>query len=335
MLTENQISDLIAMRLPEKEARQYLLKLTPDKISLALLSSIVHAVRETCVDKSGVLTKLGHDAIDCCGTGGSGLSHFNTSTVVAFVLAAAGVKVVKFGNRAASGSSGSFDFLQALGIGFREAGGQSDPINEAEEIAGSCNLIFLYAPSFYPVLAEFAKLRKAVGVRTVFNFIGPLLNPTDPAYRLLGVSELQMQHLLATFLKQEDKTDLALVVRAENGLDELNPSGVNDLIYINKHDFRQTTFVGTTEIDIPQCESKLTVEDNAAIAQKIFSQADDSSIYFEMVALNAGAGLSLVGKADSIEDGRLMARKIIKDGLVQKKFEECKKVYGKFAKCSS
>lgn len=337
MLTERQIHDLIAMRLPEPEARQYLLELTPDKIGLGLLTSIVNAVRKTCIDESGSLAELGRNSIDCCGTGGSGLSHFNTSTLVAFVLAAADVKVVKFGNRAASGNSGSFDFLQALGVGFCQPNCEPniDPVYETKEIAESCNLLFLYAPAFYPVLAKFADLRRQVGVRTIFNFIGPLLNPTQPSHRLLGVSDSQMQHLLASFLKQENKTDAAFVVRAQNGLDELNPCGSNDLIYIDRDKFEEITFRSTTDVKDEDAPNKLTVNDNVAIAQKIISADDDSSIYFEMVVLNAGAALNLVGRCDSIEAGKIIAKQLIKDGLMQKQFEKCMRAYAKFAKCSS
>src|SRR5262249_50858772 len=138
--------------------------------------SIVEAVRG-----------LGVGAIDCCGTGGSGSGKFNTSTAVAFVLAAAGLKVIKFGNRSASGSSGSVDFLMKCGF---PTSIKSDAV---ETIFERTNVLFLNARDVYPAVGSLAEIRKKIGKPSILNYIGPLLNPARPSFRILGVSHPLMQ----------------------------------------------------------------------------------------------------------------------------------------------
>ena len=155
--------------------------------------------------------------IDCCGTGGSGKEHFNTSTAIAFVLAAGGLKTAKFGNKAATGKSGSFDFLQALGLPLI-----TKP-QHSYEIMAETNLCFLFAPVYYPHLAHLTKVRSKLGKATAFNFVGPLLNPVNPGIKYIGTFCPDIQRAMADYYLLYSKETKAFIVRAFSGLDELDP----------------------------------------------------------------------------------------------------------------
>ncbi|HEY9869656.1 MAG TPA: anthranilate phosphoribosyltransferase, partial [Candidatus Obscuribacterales bacterium] len=227
MLTQRDVDTLINLRLSEAEIREHLLGLTPECIDARTLEMFVNALRRT-VEDTGSWPQGGlPDTIDCSGTGGSGLSHFNTSTASAFVLAAGGLRVAKFGNRAMTSSSGSFDFLQAIGF----------PLGLPPEVIPAMldqnGIVFLFAPQFYPVLAKFTSVRRALAVKTIFNFLGPLLNPARPAYRVLGVPDSYMQSLLADYLSRSPELKKALIVRGESGLDEIEAYASTDIIEVD------------------------------------------------------------------------------------------------------
>ncbi|MBX9690829.1 MAG: hypothetical protein K2Z81_00485, partial [Cyanobacteria bacterium] len=190
------------------------------------------------------LKNMGEGAIDCCGTGGSGINKFNVSTTVAFVLAADGLPVIKFANRSASGKSGSVDFLEALGVA------TSVPASTYERILAKTNLLFLNAQDVYPQMRSLAPLRRKIGKPTIFNYIGPLLNPTKPSFRLLGVSNLNMLEVMARYLSAyEPRLKRALLVHSQSGLDELDPFNANASMLVNRS--RSTDSGSTDERAIP------------------------------------------------------------------------------------
>ncbi len=174
-----------------------------------------------------VVKTLGRDAIDVCGTGGSGVSKFNTSTTVAFILAGLGVKVTKFGNRSATSRSGSVDFLESLGFSNNVKG------TSYERVFQATDLVFLNAQSFFPQLAQIKGKRQALGHASIFNYLGPLLNPAQPAYRLLGVSDAHMQTIMDRHLQNDKTTIRALTVRADI-IDELLPFTQNSISLIDR-----------------------------------------------------------------------------------------------------
>src|SRR5207248_2036141 len=161
---------------------------------------------------------VGRDVLDTCGTGGDGSGTFNISTAVAFVAAAAGVRVVKHGNRAASGRTGSADVLRELGL----------PIDAGPGWAARCldevGLAFCFAPHFHPALTRLADLRRRLGVRTMLNSLGPLANPARAAYQLIGVGRTDMLNTLAAALASLG-TRHAIVVASADGLDEVSLGG--------------------------------------------------------------------------------------------------------------
>jgi anthranilate phosphoribosyltransferase len=165
------------------------------------------------------------DAVDTCGTGGDGLGTFNLSTAAALVAAAAGVKVVKHGNRAASSKCGSADLLEAAGV--RLALGPA----AARRVFEECGFVFLFAPAYHPALAPIAPVRRALGIRTIFNFLGPLCNPGRVKRQLLGVSDAKRLADYAQVLRALGCAHGA-VVHGAGGADELMLDGPNLLIWI-------------------------------------------------------------------------------------------------------
>ncbi len=328
MLTPEYIQKMIRLELPERELKESLLALTPDKIDLETLKTFVETISATCIE--GIPTSSSNEYIDCSGTGGSGISCYNTSTAVAFVLAATGLTVTKFGNRAVSSKSGSFDLLEALGFS------PVIPVNELENLLQETNLVFLFAPQVYPSLAQLAGIRKALGVKTIFNYIGPLLNPFQPTYRLMGVSNQAMQNVVADYLSNYVKPQKALIVRTENNLDELSPYSPITLIEV-AGDRSNRTIYETTTINKNKAQDtlqSLTPAEGAKALVKLFEGKDNASDYYELVCLNAGAGLYAAQRAGSIEDGCMQAQQLLKDGSVMQKLEQLRRAYARFNKCA-
>jgi len=311
MLDTAQIEDFLNLRLPEAQTLEILAALTPENITLPLLKQIIDAMKPMAL----AIPTLSTAVLDCCGTGGSGVSHFNTSTASAFVLAAGGVPVVKFGNRAMSSLSGSFDFLEALGLP------AEIPLERLPDILETWGVAFLYAPQCYPALGRFNALRRQLGVRTVFNFIGPLLNPVNPAFRVLGVSHPGMQTMLAEYLTQH--TQKALVVRGEPTLDEINPNGKTMLVEVFSDQITQRIFDS-------QHTTVYQPTDNALLFEKIIAGEETDSWAHRAICLNAGAGFYVAGKTDSIETGAELAAELIKDHDVQAVLSQCRRAYADF-----
>lgn len=323
-LSEQEISDLIHLKIPEADARELLTQLTPDRISVQLLHQLIQAIRQTAVHVPAISEKV----LDCCGTGGSGQAHFNTSTSIAFVLAAGGVPVVKFGNRAMSSQSGSFDFLEQLG--FPAQG----PLEATPQLLDECGLAFLYAPQCYPALAPFNQLRKSMKLCTVFNFLGPLLNPVEPAYRLLGISHSRMQHIMAEYLKQhQPNLERAFLVHAplqnELGLDELSVSGTTHILDL-EGEIVHKELVQLCEAPGTLFDSH-TPEQNVGIFNALIQGDMTQSVYHQMLCLNAGAGFAVAGKSVCIDDGVAYAAELLMHGKVQETLERCRRAYANYA----
>ena len=160
--------------------------------------------------------------VDTCGTGGDGADTFNISTAVAFTAAACSVKVAKHGNRSASGKVGSADVLEGLGLNLKA------PLPTVVEALPVAGVTFLFAPAWHPALVNLAPLRRSLGVRTVFNLLGPLVNPLQPQAQVLGVARPELLDPMAGALQQLG-LERAVVVHGAGGLDEASLAGVNDL----------------------------------------------------------------------------------------------------------
>lgn len=174
--------------------------------------------------------------LDTCGTGGDGLSSVNLSTAAAIVVAACGIPVVKHGNRAASGNSGSSDVLTALGV-------SADP---APDRLATCltelNIAFLFAPRFHPGLVRLAPIRRQLPFRTLFNLVGPLCNPASPAFQLVGSTDERRSRLLAAVLARMPHVRRAAVVTGSDGLDEVTLAGPTHALIVEAGTIRDETW---------------------------------------------------------------------------------------------
>jgi anthranilate phosphoribosyltransferase len=251
------------------------------------------------------------DAIDTCGTGGDGTHSFNFSTAAAIVAAAAGCKVIKHGNRALSSSCGSADLLEALGIPL-----ELKP-RAAREVLERAGITFLFAPLYHPVLRAAAPVRKALGVRTIFNLLGPLLNPGRVRRQLLGVGERKRVEQLAQVLR-ELGVERALVVHGAGGADELTLAGDNVVEIVG--DLREQRFdahgLGLQSAPL----EALTGGDarfNAKRLGEVFDGAHDALA--DAVVLNSAAALVVAGRADRAADARDLAREQLDSGAAKRK----------------
>lgn len=248
--------------------------------------------------------------LDTCGTGGDGGVTFNVSTAVGLVLASLGVPVAKHGNRAVSSQSGSADVLEALDIPLQH---NSEGVRQALQTTG---FGFCFAPSFHPVLKEVASLRRALGVRTIFNLLGPLCNPAEVTHQLLGVYDRSLTPVLAEVLS-ELGTTAALVVSSEDGLDELSlaaPTQVSQL----KDGVIKTFLLTPEEAGLPrQSLAQLeggTAAQNAALLERIF--AGEKGAARDLVCYNAAAALWITGHAEDLRAGAALAGEALDQGRV-------------------
>ncbi|KKI99299.1 anthranilate phosphoribosyltransferase [Prochlorothrix hollandica] len=247
--------------------------------------------------------------VDTCGTGGDGASTFNISTAVAFVTAAAGVAVAKHGNRSASGKVGSADVLEALGINL---GASPDQIYGAVDAVG---ITFLFAPGWHPAMKAVVPLRKTLKVRTIFNLLGPLVNPLRPTGQVLGVSNSALVPILAEALNQLG-LEQAMVIHGREGLDEAGLGSVTDLAQLAGGQVQQSVLdpqsLGLTAAPLAALVGG-DVTENAAILQGVL-QGKGTPAQQDVVILNSALALQVGQKVDSLAAGVALARSVISSG---------------------
>ncbi len=258
------------------------------------------------------------ELMEIVGTGGDGAHSFNISTTSAFVLAAAGIKIAKHGNRAASSKCGTADCLEALGINI-----DLEP-SKCVELLEKVGMCFFFAQKYHTSMKYVGAIRKELGFRTVFNILGPLTNPARPSIQLLGVYDESLVEPLAQVLMSIGVKQ-GLVVFGQDKLDEISlstPTTVCDF-----KDGRYKTYVIKPEdFGIERCSKEDLVggtpEENAKITLDILNGQKGPKR--DTVLMNAGAGLYAAGKADSILDGIKLAADLIDSGAALKKLEELK-----------
>jgi anthranilate phosphoribosyltransferase len=256
-------------------------------------------------------------AVDTCGTGGDGRGTFNISTAAALVAAAGGAAIAKHGNRSVSSRSGSADVLAALGV----------PIEVEPEVAGRAldeiGIAFLFAPRLHPAMREVMPVRRALGVRTVFNLLGPLTNPAGAQAQVLGVYGRDKVELLARVLLELGARH-ALVVHGGDGLDEITTTGPTHVAEVRDGELRSFTIepedVGLARVPLAALAGG-TPEDNARVMEALLSGGGERALV-EVVALNAGAALWVGGRAASLRDGVELALALLAEGAGARKLAE-------------
>jgi len=250
-------------------------------------------------------------AVDTCGTGGDGAGTINVSTIAALVVAAHGVPVVKHGNRAASSLSGSADLLEAWGVVI-DLGAE-----DAAAVLADVGITFLFARSFHPAMRHVAPVRSALGVRTVFNLLGPLSNPAGVRRQVIGVPDERVGELVADALARLGHLR-ALVVRGDDGLDELTTTTTSRVWEVREGTVREWR-VDPSEFGIaPTTLDALRGGDvarNRVLADEIL--AGEGGPRADLVALNAGAALLVADVVDDLASGLELARAALADGAAR------------------
>lgn len=256
------------------------------------------------------------DTLEIVGTGGDRAGSFNISTTTAFVAAAAGIKVAKHGNRAASSKSGTADCLEALGANINL---EPEKCVSLLEDAGFC---FFFAQKYHTSMKYVGAIRRELGFRTVFNILGPLTNPIKPTRQLLGVYDEYLLEPLAKVLTSLGVKN-GMVVYGREKLDELSTAGETAVCEFNNGEYNSYVLTpeqfGLTRSTKQDLEGG-TPEENAKITRDILSGKDKGPKY-ETVLMNAGAALYISGKATDIADGIGKARELIDNGEALKAME--------------
>jgi len=259
---------------------------------------------------------INEPVVDTCGTGGDGLGTFNISTAAAFVVAACGLKVAKHGNRAMSSRCGSADVLEALGVKI-----DLNP-EQVQKCLEKVGIGFMLAPVFHPAMKYAAAPRKEVGIRTVFNILGPLTNPAGAKAQVLGVPEKGLTEKMAIVLKILG-CQHALVVHGEDGLDEITITGKTFISEMNKGSIRNYE-VTPEEIGLSRAKADSlkggSAKDNADLLRAILSGKKGAQR--DIVLMNAAAALVAGDKVAAIGQGIALAGEAIDNGAALHKVEE-------------
>jgi anthranilate phosphoribosyltransferase len=282
--------------------------------TLTEISAIAKAMRDMCIP---VKPQVDSELMDTCGTGG-GLSTFNISTAVAFVAAAAGIKVAKTGSRSSMILSGSADVLEALGIQINQS-----PTG-AEKLIEEVGIAFLYAPLFHPVMQKMIHPEKDLGIKTIFyTIIGPLINPASATRHVMGVYKPELLDMVTQVAADLGYTR-ALFVHGEDGMDEISLLGrtrVNEL----KNGSITSYEIVPEDLGLTRCKLNDiitgTPEANAIMIKDVFS-GKNKGPRRQAVILNAAGALMIGDKAASLKEGVALAKEIIDSGAAQNKLNE-------------
>ncbi|MAW35180.1 MAG: hypothetical protein CMQ81_03720 [Gammaproteobacteria bacterium] len=259
------------------------------------------------------------ELVDTCGTGGDGQNTFNISTASAIVAAAAGVKIAKHGNKSISSKSGSSDLLEFSGIN----------IDLDEEQAQKCfddnGITFMFAPKYHKAMKNVANVRKNIKTRTIFNLLGPLSNPANAKYQILGVYDKKLILPIAKVIKGLG-VKRAMVVHSEEGLDEISCEKDTYIAEVNENEISEYT-INPKEfgLEVLSLESLKvdSVEESYKIFMNMLENKDETAV--NIVSLNAGAAIYISGIKENLKEGIEFSKELIISGKALKKFEDLKK----------
>ncbi len=255
--------------------------------------------------------------LDTCGTGGSSAKTFNVSTASALVIAAAGVPVAKHGNVGVTSKAGSADVLRALGITVETS---------AESVSASLETIgigFMFAPLHHGATKRVAQVRRALGIRTIFNLLGPLTNPAGAPFQLIGVSDQTAVKRVAHALERLG-TQRSWVVRGNDGLDEITLSGTTTVFETSTGSVREFE-ISPEDFGLSRSPMDTlrggTADENASLIQQVLKGTRGDTA-LDIILANAGAGLFIAGESESLREGVEKARSAIESGAAWRKLEE-------------
>ncbi len=254
--------------------------------------------------------------IDTCGTGGDGSNTFNISTTAALIAASAGCCVAKHGNRSISSKCGSADILAGLGIKIEM------PPDNIKDCLGKNGFAFLFAPLFHPAMKSVAVPRKEIGIRTIFNLLGPLCNPAGVKRQVVGVCKKELLPVIAEVLKNL-KTEHSLVVHGADGIDEITNTTHTYVCEVNNGSVKNYTISPEDfGIGYSKPEELKVIDLNDGIASTLSVLKGSNGARTDIAVMNAGAAIYVSGLAESIGIGIEIAKGVIESGAVLKKVED-------------
>jgi len=315
--------------LKEEEAKKVMGEIMEGKATSAQIASFLTALKmkgETVAEITGFARTMLEKVdtfhikrdilIDTCGTGGDNLNTFNISTAVAFVVAGAGLTVAKHGNRALSSKCGSADVLEALGIKLML------PKEKLKQALEKIGIAFLFAPCHHPAMKYALAPRQEMGMRTVFNILGPLINPLGANVRLMGVHSSSLTEPLARVLKNLGVRS-AFVVRGEDGLDEISITARTKITELKEGEIK-TYYIQPKDFGIKRASLKEInggdKEENAHILKEIFT--GEKGPKRDIVLINTAACLVAAKRARTLKEGVEVAEDSIDSGKAQEKLQE-------------
>ena len=309
---EEVMNEIMEGKASDVQKSAYLTALSMKGETIDEITASAAGMRAHCI-------KLLHnlDVLEIVGTGGDGSNSFNISTTSSLVIAAGGVPVAKHGNRAASSKSGAADVLETLGVKITLTPERS------AEILKKINICFLFAQNYHIAMKYVAPIRKELGIRTVFNILGPLSNPAGANMELMGVYDQSLVEPLAQVMANLG-VNRGMVVYGQDSLDEISMCAPTSVCEIRDGKF--TSYEITPEqFGYERCEKGAltggTPAENAEITKAIL-KGEEKGPKRQAVCLNAGAALYIAGKAASIEEGVKLAESLIDSGAALKKLEE-------------
>lgn len=289
------------------EQVEFLKDFTPEKVT----AEDVKIFAEFMMRNMSAKLKM-HDAIDVCGTGGSGLPRINTSTISAFILAELGVGVAKHGNKAASGRFGSFDLLEKLGVDIGKN------VKELEKIYKNTGLAFIFARNFHPLMKHFAEARKKIGKPTIFNILGPLLSPAGVKTQIIGTSFKAQMRLIASACKLLGKKRI-MVVRGRDGLDEVSLSAKTDVVELKNGRIFEY-IVRPEDFGVKECSFDEIAGGSSQFNTKIavaILRGKCKSRHADLVFVNTAMALKLAGVVDDLKKGYVLAKSVFGIGKLE------------------
>ena len=298
---------IIDLKISEEEIKKFLLDLNqanlPDQAFIGAVSSLKKRMKKISAPQN---------AIDVCGTGGDKLNTLNISTAVCFVLAAAGIPVAKHGNKAISSKSGSADIFAELGIKI------SSEVSEIEENLREKKLCFLFAPFFHEALRNVAQIRKSLGVPTIFNYLGPLLNPANTNFQLIGVSRRDIMKKMANVINEPLQTNKATyIVHGQDGMDEISLCADSYLLRCENGQIFAEEIINPEKFGFKKTSLEaLKGKDPKYNAEKLIALLNgEKSAYRNIVVLNAALSFKLTNHVNEVGEGIKLAEEMLDSGL--------------------
>ncbi|MBA9025019.1 anthranilate phosphoribosyltransferase [Peribacillus huizhouensis] len=297
--------------ITDSEMAAFLIALKSKGETADEIASLASVLRKKAISVNGQFDQV----MDNCGTGGDGSQSFNISTASAFVLAGAGIKVAKHGNRSVSSKTGSADVLEALGVNLHLTS------QEIEERLEAIGIAFLFASKVHPNISRIMKIRKELKISTVFNYTGPLTNPVQLDSQLLGINKREMLDLFASVLDKLGRRR-ALIINGAGYMDEASLQGTNSMILLENGKKTHIT-LNPEDVGLPYYTNDMIrggdARENADIMLRILQ--GEKGAYRDTVLLNAGLGIYANGKTDNVREGIAIAKESIDSGRALQKLE--------------